>query len=343
MQRHSLTVFQIGCTYISLFLPGCRLTSPPTPFTPREPSPHLSRLRLWNVLQGFSLANKNLQIILTTLLKCRVSVHGINMLPLADPEFLEEANLLGNSFESESWAVSDDTLQSYVENPPLLGPLIFNYMGENRYIQEVDLDAGKRSANALSSPSDRSGAPDDWFCNSDIGSWPQRLLHVKSMTSYEWSSGNVYGGHVAPRYNAISYTWGRFDVNWMENVGKRVFRKVKSIDIKGLPWSDAIPRIHPDHFTTTEFQGVINRACILSPDDAVEFVWVDIACIDQRDGPQKKGEIGRQAAIFRGAQMAFVWLTRLKSSKLQRVLECLSSCAGERCDYSCATDPTTLA
>lgn len=31
-----------------------------------------------------------------------------------------------------------------------------------------------------------------------LGSWPRRLLHVKSLTSYEWQLGNVYGGVAAP-------------------------------------------------------------------------------------------------------------------------------------------------
>lgn len=43
-----------------------------------------------------------------------------------------------------------------------------------------------------------------------LGDWPRRLLHVPTMTSFEWAPGNYYGSTQEPSYNATSYTWGRW-------------------------------------------------------------------------------------------------------------------------------------
>jgi hypothetical protein len=42
------------------------------------------------------------------------------------------------------------------------------------------------------------------------------------------------------------------------------------------------------------------------PQQIVEFVWLDVACIDQRANELRSAaEIGRQAAIFNGAIQVF--------------------------------------
>jgi hypothetical protein len=44
--------------------------------------------------------------------------------------------------------------------------------------------------------------------------WPQRLLHIPTMTSYEKESGDIYCQTQRPDYNILSYTWGRWeDIN----------------------------------------------------------------------------------------------------------------------------------
>ena len=100
------------------------------------------------------------------------------------------------------------------------------------------------------------------------------------MISYEWSLGNVYGDHVAPGYNAISYSWGRYDLQYMPDVGKDTLRKTRAINIGGIPWADAVPRIHPSHFSKKELKHVINQKLRLSSSNNPEFVWLDVACID---------------------------------------------------------------
>lgn len=48
----------------------------------------------------------------------------------------------------------------------------------------------------------------------ELGDWPQRLLHVPTMTSYEWQPGHCYGpSKPKPEYRAISYTWGRWKIS----------------------------------------------------------------------------------------------------------------------------------
>ncbi|KAL1639159.1 hypothetical protein SLS58_008246 [Diplodia intermedia] len=146
------------------------------------------------------------------------------------------------------------------------------------------------------------------------------------MKSFPWSPGNTYGGHKAPLYSAISYTWGRF------MLADEVLPGVEAIDIDA-PWK--LPRINPSHFTVEEFKVIIKGIMTytqqipfnsrrgksyFNPHQAplykltslpVEFLWLDIACIDQTPGSREKDlEIGRQAAIFRNAGDVFVWLNK---------------------------------
>lgn len=143
-----------------------------------------------------------------------------------------------------------------------------------------------------------------------LGRWPRRLLHVPTLTSYKWQPGNIYGSHVSPLYNAITYTWGRW------RLGDDEKPDISAIPVKGVDWE--IPRIDPECFTadglltllqrsTEPSSSITNNAC-----PSVEFVWLDIACIDQRgEDPRSAAEIGRQAVIFQGAKAVFMWLSSL--------------------------------
>lgn len=147
-----------------------------------------------------------------------------------------------------------------------------------------------------------------------LGHWPRRLLHVPTLTSYEWQPGNKYNNIPSPAYNAITYTWGRWRLKDTQ------LPNVTAISVRGTPWP--IPRIDRVHFTAAEFEHFIKRTSVLRPmhisqsrkrakkESDVEFVWLDVACIDQRPNePRGAAEIGRQAMIFRGAKQVYVWLT----------------------------------
>ena len=176
--------------------------------------------------------------------------------------------------------------------------------------------------------------------------WPRRLLHVRSMTSFKWEPGNTYGGRTEPEYVALSYTWGRY----MLQDGERT--DIKPLPIRDVPW--AIPRVNPStHFSTREFQHVIHEV-VKTPDrfyafdnwqrdtrprirdqtlwgrfcrsifvyiektrPVFEFLWLDIACIDQRWTPITMAEVGRQARIFRHAKHSYAWLSHLPHEALQ--------------------------
>jgi hypothetical protein len=132
--------------------------------------------------------------------------------------------------------------------------------------------------------------------------WPSRLLHVPTMTSMvlEMVNGHaLYGGQADPAYNILTYTWGR----WARPVGP-------AIEVKGVPWK--IPPIDPAHFSVDDFLQVIKR---ISED--TEFIWIDIACIDQENEALKLDEIGRQAAIFDKAERTFIWLNHCQANELQ--------------------------
>ncbi|KAK8103579.1 uncharacterized protein PG998_010612 [Apiospora kogelbergensis] len=136
--------------------------------------------------------------------------------------------------------------------------------------------------------------------------WPQRLLRVDCMTSFTRQDGNVYGTEKEPRYNILTYTWGRFQSSQSNN----------SIIVHGIDWD--IPSIIPSHFTVDEFQNVLKQIGLTYGSG---WVWVDVACIDQRhDSEMKKIEIGRQAAIFANADRVFAWWTTMQVDQLQSSL-----------------------
>lgn len=79
--------------------------------------------------------------------------------------------------------------------------------------------------------------------------WPRRLLHLPTLTSYEWSPGDQYGEHSKPDYVALSYTWGR----WRLRDGE--LPEVTALPVTGVTWE--IPRVNPNHFSAAEFENVL--------------------------------------------------------------------------------------
>ncbi|KAJ4419217.1 hypothetical protein N0V82_005124 [Gnomoniopsis sp. IMI 355080] len=133
--------------------------------------------------------------------------------------------------------------------------------------------------------------------------WPHRLLHVESMTSHVRTGLDTYNGVSGPRYNIISYTWGRYEDHE---------RTTPPLGVCGIDWP--IPCIQSHIFTATSFHNAIKHAA-RGYKQACDWIWVDIACIPQRhDGETTEDkfirgqEIGRQVEIFQRAKEAFVWL-----------------------------------
>ena len=164
----------------------------------------------------------------------------------------------------------------------------------------------------------------------EIGNWPRRLLHVPSMTSYTWQPGNIYGRYQEPEYNAISYTWGRFCLTRNENGSgaEGSSSSKQAIAVANVDWD--IPEINPEHFSIEQFHTAI-RAATKRLHERVdgkntEFLWLDIACIDQRWGSTDGAlEIGRQAAIFQGADEVYIWLSRSVSAMLEESIKDISA------------------
>jgi hypothetical protein len=146
-----------------------------------------------------------------------------------------------------------------------------------------------------------------------LGRWPRRLLYIPNLTSYEWQPGNIYGGVQSPVYNALTYTWGRWK---LKDEGSPEQPEITALPIRGTDW--AIPRIDPGHFTSRDFATVISSVATFNPyggppkrgNTTVDFIWLDIACIDQRASElRSSAEIGRQAVIFQNANVVYAWLT----------------------------------
>ena len=163
----------------------------------------------------------------------------------------------------------------------------------------------------------------------ELGRWPRRLLHVPTMTSCAWGPGNTYGGHREPAYNAITYTWGRWRLDDDEQP------EVPGLAVAGAAWR--IPRVRPDAaFTAAQLRAVVRRATGVYAQAEnpvmptgrtagfapVEFVWLDVACIEQGSAGSGSGsarsasEVGRQARIFHGARQVFAWLSTISGAAL---------------------------
>jgi hypothetical protein len=142
-----------------------------------------------------------------------------------------------------------------------------------------------------------------------LGRWPRRLLHVPSMTSYQWQPGNLYGSVDSPRYNAISYTWGRY-----RETDESLY--IPAIRIDGITWS--IPRIQKTHFDIQQLETAIKTSTLGNQDsECTEFLWIDIAYIDQGGSISSDLEIGRQAQIFRNAHRVYIWLGHTSTLRLK--------------------------
>lgn len=131
------------------------------------------------------------------------------------------------------------------------------------------------------------------------------------MTSHEWTADNTYNGRVSPRYRAISCIWGR----WRLRAGQKPRIGPALPQSPGVPWE--IPRVDPAHFTPAQLRRALDTVC--NPGDSslasVEFVWLDLACIDQRRGPLSMREVGRQAGIFALFDGVAVWLSHVLPTK----------------------------
>lgn len=139
--------------------------------------------------------------------------------------------------------------------------------------------------------------------------WPARLLHVQGnqFQSHQRQGSHTYGGVDNPQYNILSYTWGRWETS-----------KGKALPITGTTWE--VPIVDKRGFSVEAFAKVVQH---VKQDGS--FVWLDIACIDQENERVKATEIGKQAAIFRGARQAYIWLSHSKRSALKPfILKALS-------------------
>ncbi|KAK8051742.1 hypothetical protein PG993_003127 [Apiospora rasikravindrae] len=133
------------------------------------------------------------------------------------------------------------------------------------------------------------------------------------MKSCPWEPGNKYANCTEPRYNAISYTWGRFCLK----PGEAGYTSTRPLRISNVPWP--VPRVKPSCFTRDEMLNVVRTAAGASTaEDPVDFVWLDIACIDQTYPRNSDyfSEVGRQARIFRGADEVVIWLWAFDSASM---------------------------
>ncbi|KAL8365223.1 hypothetical protein RB595_004159 [Gaeumannomyces hyphopodioides] len=140
--------------------------------------------------------------------------------------------------------------------------------------------------------------------------WPRRLLHIKTRKSIVRHTSNEYQDpesgevHREPRFSILTYTWGRWEL-------KRQGKTGPALEVH-TDWE--IPAIDPEHFTVDAFDKVITA---LGAGGTIQWVWLDVACIDQREeSPDMAEEIGHQASIFNKAARVYAWLSHLSTAEL---------------------------
>lgn len=110
-----------------------------------------------------------------------------------------------------------------------------------------------------------------------------------------------------PKYNILSYTWGRWKIHGRTGC--------PALRVNGTSWD--IPAIEDTHFTVKTFCKVIRE--VVGAD--VDWVWVDVGCIDQCDRKRAAVEVGRQASIFKQARGPFFWLSSRHTTELSLAIQ----------------------
>lgn len=92
----------------------------------------------------------------------------------------------------------------------------------------------------------------------------------------------MYRGVCEPLYNVITYSWGRFA--YFDKT-ERGYSSASYLALDGTTWQDDMPRMK-SQFDARQLEKIIKIAANSSecPEDSigrVEFIWLDIACIDQ--------------------------------------------------------------
>lgn len=168
---------------------------------------------------------------------------------------------------------------------------------------------------------------------SEISTWPDRLLDIRTMTSYPRKGKAVYNGITEPSYNIISYCWGRYEDR--EEISGN---KALGVTIKDGSWK--LPVINSNRqdngrggstypFSVEELESVLRVVA-----EGVDFVWLDIACIDQSSSSDKAREAGKQASIFKRATKAFIWLWEHDEESLAQCVEDFSYIVGKLANSS---------
>ncbi|KAL1639151.1 hypothetical protein SLS58_008238 [Diplodia intermedia] len=137
------------------------------------------------------------------------------------------------------------------------------------------------------------------------------------MTSIERIGEHTYGVDEKPEYTILTYTWGRWRADW----------GCPALPVKGTTWK--IPPVKESCFTVEAFQRVLE---VLRHE--ADYVWVDVACIDQENNDVKMHEIGRQVGIFKGAKRASVWLHSLSNVELKNLLDNIFQYGPQMCPGS---------
>lgn len=101
------------------------------------------------------------------------------------------------------------------------------------------------------------------------------------MTSVERDATGLYGNTAKPKYSILTYTWGRWKTKDSANKGN------PALPVKGTPWK--VPAVREEHFTVAASQTVLNS----TREYGIDWIWVDVPCIDQEDEFLSAGEVGR--------------------------------------------------
>jgi len=111
-----------------------------------------------------------------------------------------------------------------------------------------------------------------------------RLLDIVGLGDFPWVEINDYPMDNAPKYNAISYAWGR-------ETTSRAFMCNRDSFAVSAHVLDALNHLQPDQFSGKK-------------------VWIDAICINQEDDVEKAVQVAHMQSIYSSAEEVYIWLGR---------------------------------
>lgn len=132
-----------------------------------------------------------------------------------------------------------------------------------------------------------------------------RLVHLPSQSGFSKKtieiSISTYQLANAPKYHALSYTWG-------PALGELSADCLNDDGIENVPQQHAEPTIRCNGHEVQVSQSLLESLEFISLRYTGIMLWIDALCIDQNNAAEKSQQIGLMGEIYHNADLVLVWL-----------------------------------